>query len=228
MPKSFKANQNTTCPHCLTNVRLLPPNASSQNGATIEIVALYAPKEICYIYTSRCPQCDQHILSLSIAPSGQSMSEEQLIWPRASNRPPLKPDVLSKYADDYNEAAQILVISPKASAALARRCLQAMLVEQVKVSSKTLDKQIEEAIPTLPSYIANQLHYVREVGNLAAHPTKSTSTGEIMDIEPGEAEATLDVLDYLFDHFFINPAEQQKRKNELNKRLAEAGRKPIA
>jgi hypothetical protein len=31
-------------------------------------------------------------------------------------------------------------------------------------------------------------HTVRTIGNFAAHPIKSTSTGTIVDVEPGEAE----------------------------------------
>jgi hypothetical protein len=45
-----------------------------------------------------------------------------------------------------------------------------------------------------------------------------------MDVEPGEAEWTLDVLDALFDVSFVQPALAAKRKAELNKRLKEAGK----
>ena len=71
-----------------------------------------------------------------------------------------------------------------------------------------------------------QLDAVRNIGNFAAHPQKSTSTGEIIPIEPQEAEWNLDVLEELFDHFFVKPAKAKARKDELNKKLAEAG-KPL-
>jgi hypothetical protein len=32
------------------------------------------------------------------------------------------------------------------------------------------------------------LDAIRTIGNFAAHPIKSTSSGEIVDVEPGEAE----------------------------------------
>jgi hypothetical protein len=51
------------------------------------------------------------------------------------------------------------------------------------------------------SALAEQLDAVRHKGNFAAHPTKSASSGDIMDVEPGEAEWNLDVLDGLFEEW---------------------------
>ena len=62
------------------------------------------------------------------------------------------------------------------------------------------------------------------IGNFAAHPLKSTTTGSIVDVEPGEAEWNLDVLESLFDFYFVQPAISAKRKAELNKKLKEAGK----
>ena len=79
---------------------------------------------------------------------------------------------------------------------------------------------------TLPSYIAEDLHAVRTIGNFAAHPIKSTSTGEIVDVEPGEAEWNIEVLESLFDFYFVQPALSTMRKAGLNQKLKEAG-KPL-
>jgi hypothetical protein len=68
------------------------------------------------------------------------------------------------------------------------------------------------------------LDAVRHIGNFAAHPLKSTSTGEIIPVEPHEAEWNLDVLEELFDHFFVKPAKAKARREELNKKLVEAGK----
>jgi hypothetical protein len=50
-----------------------------------------------------------------------------LIFPHGSNRGPVPPDVPDDIAADYNEAALVLPLSAKASAALSRRCLQSIL-----------------------------------------------------------------------------------------------------
>ena len=116
--------------------------------------------------------------------------------------------------------------SPKASAALSRRCLQAILRDKAGTKSKDLYDQIEEVINSgkIPSHIVDDLHAVRNIGNFAAHTMKSTTTGAIVDVEPGEAEWNLDVLDLLFDFYFVQPAISAKRKADLNKKLKDAGK----
>ena len=119
--------------------------------------------------------------------------------------------------------------SPKASAALSRRNLQAILRDKAGTKAKDLYDQIEEVIKsgTVPSHIAEELHAVRNIGNFAAHTIKSTNTGEILDVETGEAEWNLDVIESLFDFYFVQPAISAKRKSELNKKLKEAGKPEI-
>lgn len=115
----------------------------------------------------------------------------------------------------------MLSFSPKASAALSRRCLQNTIRTATNISKEKLFAEIEEIIAQklVPSWLADQLHDLRRIGNFAAHPTKDTSTGEIIDVEPGEAEWTLDILDGLFDVFFVEPAKAKERKARLEEKL---------
>ena len=80
-------------------------------------------------------------------------------------------------------------ISPKASAALSRHTLQAVIREKAGITLKTLDAEIQAVIDSgsVPSWLADNLDAVRVVGNFAAHPMKSTNTGEVVEVEPGEA-----------------------------------------
>jgi hypothetical protein len=45
-----------------------------------------------------------------------------------------------------------------------------------------------------PYYLAEDLHRVREVGNVAAYPIKDEATEAILEVEPGEAEWLLDLV----------------------------------
>jgi len=56
---------------------------------------------------------------------------------------------------------------------------------------------------------------------------KSTTAGVITDVEPGEAVWNLDVLESLFDFFFVQPAAAAKRKANLNKNLNDAGKREV-
>ncbi len=78
-----------------------------------------------------------------------------------------------------------------------------------------------------PSHISEIVDAVRNVGNFAAHPIKSKQTGEIIEVEPGEAELNLDVIEALFDFYFVTPALIAKKKADLNKKLQDAGKPPM-
>ena len=151
------------------------------------------------------------------------------VYPKSSSRPPCPLEVPKKFAEDYTEACLVISDSPKASAALSRRCLQNILREVAKVKHDNLCNEIQEVIDSksLPSYIVEIIDAVRNIGNFAAHPIKSKKTGEILSVEPGEAEWNLDVIEALFDFYFIQPAIIKKKKAALNKKLKEAGKKPM-
>ena len=138
-------------------------------------------------------------------------------------------EVPPKLAADYREACLVISDSPKASAALSRRCLQHVLRDCAKVTPADLYNEIQQVMDgkQLPSYIIESIDAVRNIGNFAAHPAKSKSTGEIIDVEPGEAEWNLDVLESLFDFYFVQPALIKKKRDALNAKLKDAGKPPM-
>jgi len=142
---------------------------------------------------------------------------------------PLSEHIPERFAQDYREACQVLADSAKASAALSRSCLQNILREKANIKQGKLYDEIEQVLNSkqLPTYVADPLHDVRVVGNFAAHPIKSEKTGEVLDVEPGEAEANLDALEALLDHYFVKPKEQEDRRKKLNEKLKEAGKEPL-
>lgn len=107
--------------------------------------------------------------------------------------------------------------------------MQTILRDLAGVKVGNLSAEIQEVISNgqLPSRIEQQLDAVREIGNLAAHPTKDQNTGAVIEVEPGEADWNIDVLEALFDHYFVKPAIDQKRKDAINQKLRKAGRRPI-
>jgi hypothetical protein len=151
------------------------------------------------------------------------------IRPRGSNRPPCPKQVPASLAEDYTEACIVLHDSPKASAALSRRCLQNILREAANVKPGSLYDEIQQVIDSgsLPSHLAQIVDAVRQIGNFAAHPIKSQSTGELLPVEPEEAEWNLDVLEALFDFYYVQPAIVAQKRAALNAKLEDAGKKPI-
>lgn len=180
-----------------------------------------------------CPECKKLVVKLGAArnvqPPGMipvDMRSTYLVRPKATARNPLPPEVPKEFSEDYNEACVVLFDSPKASAALARRCLQKLLRMKGEIKDGDLANEIQQIIDggKLPPYLLSTLDAVRNIGNFAAHPIKSLSTGEIVDVEIGEAEWTLDVLEALFDFYFIQPKMIDQKKEALNKKLKDAGK----
>ncbi|MBN2305946.1 MAG: DUF4145 domain-containing protein [Anaerolineae bacterium] len=144
-----------------------------------------------------------------------------LIWPRHASFSPAPPEVPSELAEDYNEARVIQDLSPKASAALARRCLQGLLRGYANVNPGNLNGEIQQVLDsgTLPSHLKESIDAIRHIGNIAAHPIKDTLTGTITTVEDHEAEWTLDVLEGLFDFYFVQPEATRKKREALEEKL---------
>ena len=188
------------------------------------------------IITTKCPACNRLVFFLAkgaVILSRESNRlilvnpyDEFLVYPKSSPRPPAPKEVPNQIAEDYNEACLVLNESPKASAALSRRCLQNILHEKAGINLGNLSQEIDRILTDnlLPSYITESLDAIRNVGNFAAHPIKSESSGQILNVEPGEAEWSLDVIEMLFDFFFVQPAATQKKRDSLNRVLADAGK----
>lgn len=215
------------CPHCNEGVHDSRTHSWLGEDGSAEL----------FVYHMQCPECDQQFVYLfkssSSDPYGNPIGaryDEVMVWPREGSRPPAHSDVPDAFAADYNEACQVLGLSPKASAALSRRCLQHLLREEGGVKPGRLSDEIQEAIDegSLPTHITASLDCLREIGNFAAHPTKDKQTGEVLKVEPGEADWTLDTVESLFDFYFVMPAKAAARKAALNEKLKAAGRKEIS
>jgi len=161
----------------------------------------------------RCTNCGEIIIFFS----------ENMVYPLGSSRKPCPKEVPAEIAEDYKEACLVEHLSSKATAALARRCLQNMIHQQ-GIIKKNLSEEIDEAMKTLPSHLSEAIDSIRLVGNFATHPIKSTNTGLIVDVEVGEAEWNLDVIEQLFDFYYVQPARTKLKKDILNLKLKEAGK----
>jgi hypothetical protein len=240
----FGKNINMKCPHCLVEVNESFKEIHLGADCITDVWDDNEPQWGWNALVMNCPneKCGKIIIDLACydwsCPIGYDQNYE-IVYGLVERKPahpitrPYAPaEVDRKFADDYNEACLVLSLSPKASAALSRRCLQNLLRDKACVKKPNLSQGIDEVIRIggLPSYLSENLDAIRVVGNFAAHPMKSTSTGEIIDVEADEAELCLDVLKGLFDHYFVGPAKarnNQNKKTAINKKLADAGKQEL-
>lgn len=208
------ACEQMQCPHCRVMI-------ADQSASSPLFTAGHAQWLLLYL---TCPACGKAILRVRANGGNTYLAFPTKVSPR-----PVPSEVTDPYKQDFREACDVLDLSPKASAALSRRNLQAILRDKAGVKKKDLAEQITEVISAghLPTHIQEGLDAVRNIGNFAAHPIKSTSTGEIVEVEPGEAEWDLDVLESLFDFYFVQPALTAKRRAALDAKLKDANKSPL-
>jgi hypothetical protein len=203
------------CPHCLVDFHYAP------RMGQLAVVAHGPDTGNWQFALQHCPSCQR--LVLEICRTGASKPNlTELVFPRSVSRAPLSPAIPEKFADDYAQACLVLVDSPKASAALSRRCLQALLRQKGSVLPSTLEAEIQQVIDnrSLPPSLVDSLDAVRTTGNFARYPMKSKSPGEISEVEIGEAEWNLDTLESLFDYYFVQPAAIKAKRDALDRKLA--------
>ena len=229
--REFGAEKTGTCPYCQTVVcfEMVSGRVHKWNGDTfghesvsdIALSAVQGGKGERHFFPSMCPHCKNIILADSAG---------TLLWPHTYSVP-IPEEVKGEapgLAADYNEAALVLPKSPRASAALSRRCLQSILAEKGGAKrSDGLADQIQEVLHSLPHELALNLDVVRKIGNFTAYPMKSTNSGEILDVEEGEAEWSLQIIGELFDHYYVLPSRSAARRKELDDKLKAAGKQGL-
>lgn len=141
---------------------------------------------------------------------------------------PIDPLIPERYAADFREACLILEDSPRMSAVLSRRILNDLLEEfgGYPIDGKQLQAFIDDQ--RNPPHLRTDVAYLKELGDIGAHTQRDQATSEIVDVEPKEAEWSLDVIAGLFDHWIVGPAMSQERRAALDGKVERAGRRPMS
>ncbi len=159
--------------------------------------------------------------------------------PQGDEKP--QPDYIPKViVEDYREACLIAELSPKASATLARRCLQGMIRDFCGISKGTLNSEILELVQQLEAGTAPKgvdaesiqaIDAVRHIGNIGAHMERDI--GMIIDVEPDEARSLIALIEMLFKDWYVARHDRKQRleavqamardkKNKLDEMKAKA------
>jgi hypothetical protein len=189
-----------------------------------------------------CPACKEPTIDISCSStsfdSGSShvsgsISHVELIrvrvYPRHTFRKPTPAEVPLGIKEDYEEACRVLADSQKASAALSRRCLQAILREHGYNQHnlwQQIDSVLAEPCPAkaLPSALRDTVDAIRCFGNFSAHPITDQTTLQVIPVDEGEAEWCLEILEEMFDHYYVKPERAKVLKAQLDAKLEAAGK----
>ena len=91
---------------------------------------------------------------------------------------------------DFEEAHAIRTLSPRASATLARRCMQAVIRDVYELPhARTLADELKAAKEKMEPDLWRAMDALRTVGNIGAHMERDMDT--IVDVDPEEASKLL-------------------------------------
>lgn len=223
------------CPHCQTDffdnwltTIIECHNLAEMKGGVHDGKRIY-PK--CQIAT--CPTCNGATCVFAIESTQNSdLYFSAQVYPRGGEFRSAPPEVPSLIATDYAEANEVLAVSPKASAALSRRCLQSTLSAH-GYAGRDLVRQVDAVLAesdttkALPTALRENIDAIRNFGNFSAHPVTDQTTLQVVEVEDGEAEWCLQLLLDLFDHYYVAPARAAEKRAALGAKLAAAGKPPM-
>ncbi len=167
-----------------------------------------------------CPNKDCRQLKLKVllksatqyGDEGQIVRNEWQLLPQSEAK--VMPDYVPQpIVEDYYEACKIKDLSPKASATLARRCLQGMIRDFHGISKNTLNEEIQALEDIVPSDVWTSIDAVRKVGNIGAHMKKDIDI--IVNVEPEEAQLLLSLIEQLVDDWYVTRQDRKLRAEKI-------------
>lgn len=240
IPQSLSLN----CPHCqVYSVMRFDSTVKRFETDYEDGISFEDAENLLFDFVCSCPNCSNTVFVQAQAQPNKNFTDPKTTYEKLDTsfggkivsispyrkKVNVPAEVPEKYAGDFREAVLVLDLSPTASAALSRRILQNILWDEFGIKHGNLAREINDFIsqPGIPSYLTDAVDAIRNIGNFAAHPLKNTNTGEVMAVEPGEAEWLIEVLNSLFDFKFIQPLKLQERRDQLDAKLQELGKPPM-
>jgi hypothetical protein len=225
---------NFTCPYCGTHTTITTPNRA-EGWESIYIVPSLTVLNVGLglgFAALACPNTSCRGFSLAVrltgrdknGNEGQSLQTWKLL-PESSAKP--QPEYIpNQIVEDYQQACRIKELSPKASAALSRRCLQGIIRDFHGIKKGSLAEEINALKGTIPTIEWDAIDALRSVGNIGAHMEKDVNL--IIDVEPEEAEKLITLIEYIFRQWYIRRHDDEESLAAM-KKIAEnkaAQRKP--
>lgn len=172
----------------------------------------------------RCPVCKELILELYEADLTYSSygeldyadptSDKEIIYPYEKAYK-LDPNyVPEKIIRDYEETYNLLTVSAKASAAMARRLTEIILISELNATGRDLYKKIDSlsANGLYPSSLIKRLQTLRNIGNFAVHSNGSDRVvAEIVEVTQDEANLSIEILQQLIDLVYVQRKIEDER-----------------
>ena len=217
-----EVNLNFTCPYCGRTTTITDPNYW-ESWKKIFIETPDIGEVGVYIRAITCPnlECKKLWLNISLRKSIKDQYGRWIIKEKVHEwqlLPESQAKVLPDYIpiaiqNDYYEACRIRDLSPKASATLARRCLQGMIRDFWGIREKNLYEEIKALEDKIDPLEWQAIDAVRKVGNIGAHMEKDINL--IVDVDPKEAQLLIGLIEQLIDDWYVTRYEKEKKLKQI-------------
>ncbi|HFR4183370.1 TPA: DUF4145 domain-containing protein [Bacillus cereus] len=199
-----------TCPHCKSKTKHHWTTIEKHPGAYRLVFSSYVPestgpKAKPYIITEENKK--KHMkLKVSVCDICEQVTlwyAEKMLFPSAYNVEDPNADMPEEVKVLYNEAREIINLSPKSSCALLRLALEKLLVHLGCSKNKKIVENIRamKEQGKIDEYVHAALESVRIIGNKAVHPGKID-----IDDQPKYAYTLFGLLNYVVDELISRPA----------------------
>lgn len=206
------------CPFCNQNMSITTSTYSSYmldfDGFIGEGSSRrYSPHATIDMY--KCPNDECKKITFAVTSNNDFLDRDNivLVHPRAvyQHYPDYVPQAIR---DDYEEACIILNSSPKASATLARRCLQGMIRDYWEISGmRNLNQEIQAIRDKVTPSQWAAIDATRKIGNIGAHMEQDVNL--IIDVEPDEAKRLLRLIELLIEKWYIGRHDEEALLNQI-------------
>lgn len=210
------------CPYCNKHATVTDSNYWEGHGGLLVDTAFGQQRMMWWFIICPNSDCKKFTLDVRLVPiksnstgnlvqTGGPIYEWSLL-PRskASSFPDYIPHPIIQ---DYEEACLILNDSPKASATLARRCLQGIIRDYWGVSGRTLWHETEAIKDKVDPSTWEAIDAIRTIGNIGAHMEKDINL--IVDVDPSEAELLVELIETLITDWYVARHERKERLRKI-------------
>ena len=219
------------CPYC-GHSQVLQEDNNRKEAKSCELTFMSKYKTIgVQLLSIACLECEELTFKIDLKkvqystdplePRFMDSIKSWSLMPDSRAKP--QPDYIPKpIIKDYEEACKIADSSPRASAILARRCLEAIIKDFCKIkNSKNLAEMIDQLkrateIQGVTEESIEAIDHIRKQGNIAAHIQKPTNQ-MIDDISKEDSDLLIELLEMLFQEWYIDSYKKKERLKKIKK-----------
>lgn len=216
------------CPYCGQATTITGPNISNSWIKIDTQRSLHGRIALLHKATA-CPnpECNQLELSVQLCNTdeyGHELTDSIQKWnllpeSNAKPQPEYIPEAILK---NYYQACRIRDLSPEASAALSRRCLQGMIRDFWELPENqrgNLGAEINAIKDKLAPEVLQAIWDVRAIGDIGAHMDKDVN--RIVEVEPEEAGLLIELIETLLRDWYVDRHKRRERLASLRSTVEE-------